>query len=523
VQNRADLTSADRQGREVTGGRRSLAHSTLAGFLWMFYGKGAYAILQIVVLAILARLVTPAEFGVVSAALIVITLSSIMSQLGLGPALVQRPTLERRHIDTAFHTSVLLSVLLGALVWLGAPLASGFFHVEGVQPVLRALAWLFPLHGLGSVAESLLKRQLRFRWLANLDVISYGVGYGAVGITLAALGWGVWALVAGQLAQGTVKTAILLSGERPSLRTLPDRQAFRELMYFGGGFTVAKIANQIAQQGDYLVVGRFLGPAQLGYYGRAYNLMSAPASGFAIILDYVLFPAMARIQTNVQRLAAAYRRGMTLIALVVLPGSIALIILAPEVIHVVLGPRWTSVIMPFQILLVGMLFRTGSKMADSLTRATGAVFRRAWRQILYAGLVVGGALVGKQWGISGVACGVLLALTVNYFLMAHLSLSETQMTWTMFWAAHLPAFLISLVSFPLVWLVANAFRHWGTPPLATLGGSGAVLLGCGIVLVLAAPGTFLGSDGQWMVQTLRSFVQKVVRPRLARVATLVAK
>jgi len=142
----------------------------------MFYGKGAYAILQIVVLAILARLVTPAEFGVVSAALIVISLSSIMSQLGLGPALVQRPTLERRHIDTAFHSSVLLSIVLGAVVWLAAPFASGFFRVQGVQPVLRALAWLFPLQGLGSVAESLLKRQLRFRWLANLDVISYGLG-----------------------------------------------------------------------------------------------------------------------------------------------------------------------------------------------------------------------------------------------------------------------------------------------------------------------------------------------------------
>ncbi len=475
---------------------RGLTHRTLAGMLWTFYGKGAYAILQLVVLAILARLVSPAEFGVVSAAVIVITLSTIVSQLGLGPALVQRPDLERRHIDTAFSTSVLLGLGLGAIIWLGAPLAASFFHVEGVEPVLRALAWLFPLQGLATVAESLMRRELRFRWLANLDVISYGLGYGVVGIALALLGWGVWALVGAQLAQNVVKTAVLLSGQPPRLHSLPERRAFRELMYFGSGFTVAKIANQIALQGDYLVVGRFLGPTALGYYGRAYGLMAAPASGFGTILDLVLFPAMARVQANAERLAAAYRRGVALIALVVLPISVALVLLAPEVIAVVLGPRWTSVIAPFQILAVGMLFRTSSKMGDSLTRATGAVFRRAWRQGLYAVLVVGGAVVGKNWGIGGVAWGVLLALTVNF----------------LYWRAHLPALLITLISSPLVWIVATLFRRLGLPPVFLLATGTAVVGVCSLLLMFLAPATFLGSDGQWMVTTLRSFVQKTTHP-----------
>ena len=487
---------------------RGLAHRTLAGMMWTFYGKGAYAILQLVVLAILARLVTPAEFGVVSAAVIVITLSTIVSQLGLGPALVQRPELERRHIDTAFSTSVFLGLGLGAIIWLGAPLAASFFHVGGVEPVLRVLAWLFPLQGLATVAESLMRRELRFRWLANLDVISYGLGYGAVGIALALLGWGVWALVGAQLAQNVVKTAVLLSGQPPRLRSLPERKAFRELMYFGSGFTVAKIANQIALQGDYLVVGRFLGPTALGYYGRAYGLMAAPASGFGTILDLVLFPAMARVQANAERLAAAYRRGVALIALVVLPISVALVLLAPEVIAVVLGPRWTSVIAPFQILAVGMLFRTSSKMGDSLTRATGAVFRRAWRQGLYAALVVGGAVVGKQWGIAGVAWGVLLALTVNFLTMAQLSLSEAKMTWSSYWRAHLPALLITLISSPLVWIVATLFRHLGLPPVFLLTVGTAVVVVCSLLLMFLAPATFLGSDGQWMVTTMRGFVQK---------------
>jgi PST family polysaccharide transporter len=492
---------------------QSLTQQTVAGLLWMLYGKGAYALLQLVVVAVLARLVSPADFGVVSAALIVIGISSMFSRLGLGPALVQRPELERRHIDTAFSTSVLMGLGLGGLVWLGAGLAAEFFRTPGVEPVLRALAFVFPLQGLAAVAGSLMMRELRFRWMANIDVISYGIGYGAIGITLALLGLGVWALVLGQIAQLLIKTAILLSGQPPRLRSLPERRAFRELMYFSGGFTLAKVANQLAQQGDYLMVGRFLGPSALGYYGRAYHLMSAPAGGFGTILDSVLFPMMARVQTDEKRLASAYRRGITLIALVVLPASAALVVLAPEMIHVLLGPRWTPVIVPFQILAAGMLFRTSAKLADSLTRATGAVFRRAWRQIVYAALVIGGAWVGQQWGIVGVAWGVLLALAVNFVMMVQLSMSEAGMAVSQVWRAHVPALLITLVSSPLVWLLTVALRHVGVAPVVLVVAGLALLLGCFLLLTFVAPKTFLGSEGQWMIDTLRAYVRKLTGAR----------
>jgi PST family polysaccharide transporter len=493
-------------------GRRSLTHQTIAGLLWTACGKGAYGVLQLVVLAILARLLTPADFGVVSAALIVIALSGIVSQLGMGPALVQRAELERRHIDTAFSASVALDTVLGAAIWLGAPVVSRFFRVEDVQPVLRALAWVFPLHGLATVAESLMKRELRFRSLANLDVISYGAGYGVVGITLALLGRGVWALVAAHIAQNVIKTAILLFWQPPRLRRSPEWRAFRDLMYFGGGFTVGKIANQLAAQGDYLVVGRFLGPASLGYYGRAFNLMSVPASGFGTILDAVLFPAMAKVQTSATRLAAAYRRGLALVALAFLPTSLALILLAPEIVAVMLGPRWTPVVAPFQVLAIGMMFRTSSQIADSLTRATGSVYRRAWRQILYAGLVVGGAWIGQHWGITAVAWGVLFAIITNFLFMAHLSLSDTRMSWVELWRAYVPALLIAVVSGPLIWGTATALRHWTLPPLLVVIAGGLVMLAVASLLMFMAPAAFLGADGQWIIGTLRDFMRKVNRP-----------
>jgi O-antigen/teichoic acid export membrane protein len=492
--------------------KRSLTHQTVAGMLWMIYGKVAFAILQLLILGVLARLLSPADFGVVSAAAVVIGFSAIVSQLGLGPALVQRPDLEPRHVETAFTASVVLGLFLGAVIYFGAPLAAEFLRMPGVTPVLHVLAWVFPLQGLQTVASSLMSRELRFRWLANLDVITYAIGYGLVGVITALLGWGVWALVAAQMAQTLLKTSVLLTQYPPRFRQFTDHRAFRELMYFGGGFTAARIANYVALNGDNMTVGRFLGPSALGYYGRAYSLMSAPAYGFGTVLDAVLFPAMAKVQDDPRRLSAAYRRGVALIALLVLMPSLAIILLAPEVIHVALGARWAAVVAPFQILAIGMLFRTSYKMSDSITRSTGAVYRRAWRQALYAVLVVGGAWIGQHWGITGVAWGTLAALTVNFLMMAQLGLDVGHLTWGAFWRAHEPAVYLTVACAPVIWGAATLLRHWGLPPVPIVIAVPLLALGTALLLVFRAPATFLGQDGLWMLETMRNFIRKFVRP-----------
>jgi PST family polysaccharide transporter len=259
------------------------------------------------------------------------------------------------------------------------------------------------------------------------------------------------------------------------------------------------------------VVGRFLGPQALGYYGRAYSLMSAPAYGFGTVLDQVLFPAMAKVQHQADRLAGAYRRGVALIALLTLAPSAALILLAPEFIAVLLGPRWAPTIVPFQILTIGMLFRTSYKMSDSLARSTGAVYRRAWRQVLYAALVVLGAWIGQHWGIAGVAWGALAALTFNFLAMAELSLSVAGINWGTFWRAHVPAVWLTLASFPVVWATAALLRHASLPPLAVLGVSAGAGGATMLVLCLRAPGVFLGPDGLWVLDKLRGFLPPRLR------------
>ncbi len=489
----------------MTQPKQGLSAKIMSGLFWTAGGKGAQAILQFVVMAILARLMSPLEFGVVSAAMIVIGFSEIITRLGLGPALVQRPELEPRHLGTAFSASLLFSFAIGALVWfLAAPVAV-FFNFGEIEPVLRALAWLFPIRGFGVVAESLVQRELRFKWLANTETVAFILGYFVFGVGLSLMGYGVWSLVAANLVTAAAKTAALLIAYPPK-NFMPERPAFRELIYFGGGFTLARFANYLALQGDNLVVGRFLGLSALGLYGRAYQLMSVPASLFGQVLDDVLFPSMAKMQHDREWLAAVYLRGVSLIALVMLPSSVVVIILAPEIIQMLLGAQWAEVVLPFRILTVGLLLRTSYKMSDSLARATGAVYRRAWRQAIYAAAVVAGAWVGQFWGVAGVAVGVFAALAVNFLLMAQMSLKLVEKTWANFLNAHANASLLAASTALITVPTVEILRQINLPPVFLLIVTTIVLFAYLSLIIRFAPHRFLGSEGLWMLKILKNYV-----------------
>ena len=436
-----------------------------------------YGALRLVVLFLLARLLSPANFGVVGAATVVMGFSAIFSQLGMAPAIVQRPVLEPRHEQAAFSASVGFGLLLGAMLWLLAPEIAAFFRIPAVQPVLRTFAWTFPLAGFAIVAEAVMQRELRFRWLATVEVASFVVGYGVVGVTMALLGFGVWALVAAEMSKVGLYTATLMVVRPPSFTLRPDRRAFAELMYYGSGFTVSKIANYLALQLDNLIVGRWLGVVALGFYGRAYELMAAAPTLLGEPVDKVLFPAMASRQGDMRSMASAYRRGVAMITLITLPLSAFFLVLAPDAIPALLGGKWGPVIVPFQVLTLGIFLRTSYRISDVVTRATGAVYRRAWRQAIYMLCVVAGAWWGRQWGITGVAVGVLGALMVNYLLMADLGVRLAHLSWREFWGAHVNALFSAVVTGALVGSLAALLRARGLPHLAVLVTAGVLGLG----------------------------------------------
>lgn len=481
----------------------SAKRNVYSGLMWSATSAGGQSVLQIVVLIILARLLAPAEFGVASATMVVSGLGIVFSKLGIGQSIIQRAKLEPAHIESGFILSTLLGVALGSIVFFGAEPIADAFRMPQLTAYVQLTALTFPVVGLGIVAESLLTRELRFRALAVTELLSYLLGYGAVAVVLALLGYGALALVIGSIARLCLRTALIVYAHpHPVSLRLSPRES-REMLYFGGGQTLARIGNFIALEGDNFVAGRWLGAEALGLYSRAYRFAMLPAVVVATALDRVLFPAMSRFQHDPVFLWGWFRRGSVGLAIAIGPASAVAFVLAPEIIEVVLGPAWTAMVLPFQILCLGGPFRASCRMSDSLARAMGAVYRRAWRQAVYAGCVIVAAWIGQHSGIAGIATGVLCALIINFVLMTQLSISLVSGSWRAFVVSHWPALVVSMVfALPALGLAA-LLRSLHHSPILVGSGVGAGVLITALALVVWKPRTLLGEDGLWLLDNLR--------------------
>lgn len=202
---------------------------------------------------------------------------------------------------------------------------------------------VFILRGIQTAAESLMQRELKFQLFVNIEVISY-VAYGVIGVVFALLGAGYWALASAYISQNLLKAILLVIFERHSKKPQFHWESFKELFFFGRGFTIGSLSNQFALQADELVVGRWLGSGALGLYGRAYQMMIMPANLLGQVMDKVLFPAMARIQNKQERLTASFRIGLTAISFITIPVSVLIIFLAKDIVILLFGHKWLNLV-----------------------------------------------------------------------------------------------------------------------------------------------------------------------------------
>lgn len=422
----------------------NLTQKTFKGFFWQFGGTIFKTVLQLAVLFVLARLITKAEFGIVQSAMVVVGFSKLVSQLGVGPALIQKSSLTSIHIRVGSTISLSLSLLFFLTIFFSSGLLADFFRMPELKVVLRVVAVIFVIEGVSTVSQSLLLRNMKQKTLVKIDFVSYLIGFGFVGIAMAYYGMGLWSLIFAQITQSLLKCILSYIKSRHSILPVFSKKEASELLYFGGGFTIAKLFNYLALQGDNIVAGRYLGADALGVYSRAYQIMVRPVGLIGDSIDKVLFPAMAARQHQRERLIEAFINGSKLISFLCIPLTALIVFSSKEIIFILLGSKWADTILPLQILTSGLLFRMGYKMGDCLTRATGNVYSRAVRQFIYAACVIIGCYIGSFWGITGISFGTLFAVIVNYILMIQLSLNILKINWLYFLRRSFSEFYISL-------------------------------------------------------------------------------
>ncbi len=361
---------------------------------------------------VLARILGPESFGIVAQAMVVIALTALFLEQGLAAALIQKRELSDEDVGSVFWVNVVSAVCFGALALAVAPLVASFFHSDELTPIVRVLAISIVALALAVVPRALLSRGLRFREIALAEVAAACVG-GAAGILALLLEAGYWALV----VQTIVTDVCVLVGLALAAGRLPLKwsfEALRGLWGFSARVFAFHVTSALNRNIDNVLIGRYLGATQLGYYALSYRTMMLPIQNLGVVANRVTLPLYSRLQDQPDRLRRQYLAGARLIALIAFPGMGLVIVGAPLGVPLVFGDAWAPAAVPMQILAV-------AGMRQSVLATTGGVLAGCGKPewLLRYGLVtslvtIASIVVGLQWGIVGVA----VAYTLGTVLLA---------------------------------------------------------------------------------------------------------
>lgn len=401
-------------GSEQEALRGRVARGLTWTILHTWGGQG----LSLVVFLILARLLTPNQFGLVALAAVFVAFAQLIVDQGFGDALIQRPGLTRGHLDTAFWVAVATGALIAVTGFAMAGWIADFLDEPDLAPILQVLSLAFIISALSSTQMALLRRELAFRSLALRGLFALAGG-GAVGIAMAFLNFGAWALVGQQVAASVISAATLwrVSPWRPGFEV--SAHDFRELFSFGIKVVGSDTLAFLSRNTDNLLIGIFLGPVALGIYAVAYRILDTSQKVLVSVARRLAFPALAKLQTEPERMRRAYLRLTRLAGSAILPGYVGLALVAPEMTVFLFGRRWAeSGPVAAVLFLIGPVLSLQAFSGSLLTAAghPSVVFR--FRLLTTITNIVG-FIIGVQFGILAVA----FAYSIRGYLLLPLNLA----------------------------------------------------------------------------------------------------
>ncbi len=386
----------------TTDRSNGLATTAAHAVLWNYLSFASGRLLVLATMAILARLLTPEDFGLVGFATVAIAYLTVLRDMGLGAALIQRREDPEEAAQTVFTLNLIIGAVLTAITALSAPWVAGFFREPLVVPILRVLAFTFLLESLGAIHVVLLRRDLRFRRKLIPDT-GNALVKGLVAITTAVLGAGVWSLVWGQLA-GALAGAILaraVTGWKPRFEI--HRHLIRPLMRFGMPLIANDIQYAIWLNADYVIVGRLLGDVALGIYTIAYRLPEMLVQSIWRVVAGAMFPFFSSIQQRRDLLVQGFFATVRYSLMVVVPICVGLLIAAEPIVLTLFGEQWRAAIPVLRVMAVFSLIGSIGVNIGDVYKAIGRPDILAKLGLLDLFLLLPALLFGARWGIVGVA------------------------------------------------------------------------------------------------------------------------
>lgn len=352
--------------------RSDLKAASQKGVAISYLSQGARFAIQFLYTIVMARLLNPADFGVVAMATPLLAFAALLADVGLSQAAIQNQTLSQRQLSFLFWLNIAVTAVLAFPIIALAPFVALFYNEARVAPVVAALGALMILGPLGAQHIVLLNRNFAFGKIALVDVVSLVAGATA-GIVAAIAGFGIWSIILNQAMAAAVTLIVLWSvvGWRPSAPKLSMLSEVRHMLHFGANVATFNIFNFVARNIDSILIGRGWGEIQLGMYNRAYSLLLLPLNQIMAPISRVALPLLSRIQGEPSTYRVAFWKMLDLALLLTFPVSLFSLVTFQQLIDVVLGPRWADVGPIYAILAVGALFAPISHSTNWLLLSQG--------------------------------------------------------------------------------------------------------------------------------------------------------
>lgn len=470
-------------------------------------------------LVVLARLLTPQDFGLVAICTTVLGILVALTELSVGSALVQRHEVTREHIDSAWTMALVRSAMIAGGFALAAQPLAWLYGDDRLAPLFVLSGITGALSGLTNPLVVLRTREMSFKPMILLQIVQK---LSALVISIALALWlrNYWAIIVGSAIGGALGTVL-------SYLVVPYRPRFtlsraKDLLGFSSWLFLGQAMNVINWRFDQLIIGLFLPPAQLGAYSMADNISAIPSREATTPLVQTLFPSFARMQGDKERLRRAYQVAQGAIGIVALPVAVGFALLAEPMVRVALGPKWMIAVPLIEI--IGLCYAmqtlvTGSRPLAMAEGATRALFvRDLWGLMLRVPCVTAG-LAG--WGLMGLVWGRLLSSVIGLVITSALVTKLTGLSGLDQLRAHRRTIAGVAVMSAAVLLADHELLKLGTGPMARialLAPLGAVAYVGSLHLLWLASGRCAGAEAE-LLGLLRGAIARVRKKSVSPVVS----
>lgn len=389
----------------------------LKGVMWSAIGKYSGVIVQLIITAVLARLITPEEFGVVAIATVLIAFLTIFSDLGLGAAIIQRQDFGKKEYDSIYSFSIYLGIFLSVVLFLSSSLIATFYDSLPLKIICQILSITLFFGSINMVPNAIISKQKRFKFIAQRTLFFQVCG-GILAIIAAFCGWGCYALLIPILLSSIGNFFVNYRQYPLHFNVVLDISPIKSVFSYSSFLLIFNVMNYFTRNLDKLIIGRFFSMQSLGYYDKSYHLMMLPLQQITHVITPVMHPVLTSLQNNYPQMARDYAKILKLLATIGFPLGVFLYFSATNLITLVYGEQWLPAVPVFKIL-------TLSVPVQMLIATTGGIYQASGRTdwLFYAGLfhssitVIGFIMATLMFkSIEAVAWSFVFTMNLHTFL-----------------------------------------------------------------------------------------------------------